>query len=277
MTAILINLLLAATLLSPTPHTLTEALQTKKIKVLSIHPGKHRDAQVLWLHIHNNTRTSLEVLIPAGQQFVPIDSNDQTLMLPEQRICKIKPGTKDSIPMRVFCCTASRRAPGNHAGFTVGKIHEPKMIQLLEYHKTHQITTDYEIQQSIWSVSDNHRVESIEGDSLRVFTAALTGQKLQPLKLKYIHESIPGRIAFEPKGLDVSGTFKFYTEKNIRADLKLFNQEEVLVTTLANNITGKSGQHTFKFHAFISKIQPGNYRIKLMHGPNTISEMPVTL
>lgn len=274
----LLVLFFIASFANPPIHTsLPEAIKTNKVKVVSVHPAQHKEGQVLWLFLKNTGKSELKIAVPTGLQFLPQDSNDQTLILPAEMFCHLKAGTADSFPVKVYCCAASKRAPAKASRFSVGPLHHPEMIRLLEYCRSHQITTDQDIQQSIWSVSDHHRVESIGNDSLRLFTANLTGQKIQPLQLKYIHESIPGRIAFEPKGLDVAGTFKFYTEKNIRADLKLFDDNNELVTTLARNITGKAGQHTFRFHAFISRIQPGAYHIRLMHGNTAISEMPVAL
>ena len=253
--------------------SLQDALAQKLVEVVAI-SGRESSAHTLNITLRNKTNNSISIEILLGQMLAPIDTNEQTMLVVRPEVLALAKGQTASRLLSTYCCMSTKMSPSAMSPFAVSALANAKMLDMLAKAATFDLP-DFDWQSAVWAVSNNHRAEGISQPELRQFVADLIGQKLQDLTLRYETAVVPGRIAFEPTGLHVEGNFKYYTDRDIKAQLALYTTGGKLITVMHRNLAHTRGQHNFHFKFRFNGIKPGAYIVKLTSGNKVISEMPV--
>ncbi len=253
--------------------SLQDALTQKLVEVVSI-SGREYTAHTLKVTLRNKTNNNLTLEIPLGQMFAPIDTNEQTMLVVHAEVLALAKGQTASKLLSTYCCSAHKSSPLTTSPFAVASLASSKMLEMLSKAATFELSSN-DLQSAVWAISDGFRAEAITEPELRQSTADLLGQTLQDLTLQYETAVIPGRIAFEPTGLHVEGNFRYYTPRNIQAQLALYTTGGKLITVMHRNLSHSKGQHKFHFKFKFNGVKPGSYVVKLTSGNKVISEMPV--
>jgi hypothetical protein len=256
--------------------TLQEALSTKLVKVQSLSTIGGHHGKSLSLLLKNNQKKHFRIEISIGTIFEPADSSQQPLILTESQAITLAPNEIHQFDLVAYCCNAPKTSPGKGNNYTVGRnLVEGSLLSIVKFLVQKSILDVAEIQNAIWCATNQHRAEGLQNEELKQFVAKETGQKLRQIQILYHQEAHPGEAAFSNNALKIKGLFKYSTEKDIVADLGLYDNEGKLIKFLQKNLQHVKGHHRFGFNFEISNIKHGQYFIKLVSGKATIGEMDV--
>lgn len=246
------------------------------VKIQSLSAVGGHQGKSLSLLLKNNQKKHFRIEIPLGTIFEPADSSQQPLILTESQAVTLSPSEIHQFDLVAYCCNAPKISPSQGNSYTLGRnLAQGSLLSIVRFLAQKNILDASEIQNAIWSATNQHRAEGLQNEELKQFVAKETGQKLRPIQILYNQQVHPGEAAFSNNALKIKGLFKYSTEKDIVADLGLYDNEGKLIKFLQKNLRHAKGHHRFGFNFEISNIKHGQYFIKLVSGKATIGEMDI--
>ncbi len=170
-TAGLLALLLPSNRQNPDPQlavlTLQEALDQQKISVEAVSLGGN-SAECVALHIQNHSLRPMTVILPEGTLFEPANAEDQSLVVPVQRLMALSGRSTESLNIAAYCSEIEDRSPAEETTFTLSRSANPHLDSLYRYLALHpRLTSSPDLLQSaIWAITDDADVGSIYDESL---------------------------------------------------------------------------------------------------------------
>lgn len=228
------------------------------------------------LTVKNISGKPQKIVIPIGTFFMPEDSSYQPryTISPSEGLLSI--GEVRTFNLSTVCANAPKYAPTNNTKYALVRPTNQKIEALSQFLNTQTSPFEkYDIQNAVWSITNNHRIEGIQNEALKTTLSKITGQQIQPYKFTYQHENIPGQVAYSNKALKVEGLFRYGTDKDIAANFGLYDQDGKLVKMLSSNMIHKRGQHSFRFNFTFTNVKSGTYYIRLSSGNVLLNEMQV--
>ena len=252
--------------------TIQDALKQKLIKIENVESVGGKKLSFL---VQNTQKKFLRLEIPFATIFEPEDSSFQPIIITKSEAISFAAGEKHSISLEGFCCNAPRFNPLSGSKYSVSALASGALLDIVKYIRQNNFEEGSDIQNAIWSATNQHRAEAISNELLKQFVAKTTGQILRPVQVIYNQSSHPGEAAIVDNKLKVKGLFKYSTEKDIVANLSLYDENGKLVKNLQSNLRHQKGMHKFGFNFEISNVKHDRYFIRLMSGKMMISEMEV--
>ena len=254
--------------------TLPEAIAQGLVQLQSSGEGGH-SGKSLKLVIQNNQKKKLRLHIPAGLIFHSQDTSEQDLIVINSRAVEFEKAQKRTIRLYGMCTQASNSSPGTGSAFQMGSMASGNLGKLVSFIDEKRIT-EQSAQYAIWAITDTHSLANIDHPELLIFTAKLLG-KIPP-EYTLVHapsRSRPGAPAFVPRPSVVKGTFRYQTDKDIKASFGLYNDEGALLHSFFDDQAQRKGHHQFKFHFEINNLPSGKYFARLMNGVEVVRELEV--
>ena len=264
--------LLLFTPLSLFAVTIQDALKQKLIKIES---AESVGGKMLSILLQNTQKTHLRLEIPFATIFEPEDSSFQPIIITKSEAILLTAGEKHNFSLEGFCCNAPRFNPLAGSKYSVSALATSTLFDIIKYIRQNNFEEGSDIQNAIWSATNQHRAEAISNELLKQFVAKTTGQTLCPVQVIYNQSSHPGEAAILDNKLKIKGLFRYTTEKDIVANLGLYDENGKLVKNLQSNLQHQRGMHKFGFNFEISNVKHDHYFIRLMSGKMMISEMEV--
>jgi hypothetical protein len=252
-----------------------EAIQSKKIQIVSSQSLvlEEKDFQV---EIKNISGKTIRLTIPVGTYFEPDTDDTQPRFIAENTELLLAKNESKTVHLSSVCMAATKRSPSSESRFYYQPTAKGQLADLIVYLQQQVIPFEKsDVQSAVWAVTNQHRIEAIANDSLKSKMSRITGQKPQSLKFTYQHQNIPGQVAYNEKELRVEGLFRYGTEKDITANLGLYDKDGKLVKMLRPNMLHRRGQHSFRFDFTITNVKPGDFFIRLTTGKDVLNEMAV--
>lgn len=212
--------------------TLKELMDNPKYEVEIESNGNYSGESVV-LKIKSEKAKKIEVLVPAGTLFYPENEDQQTLVLPEDRLLVLDK-TRGKFELDGFCTEAGDGVPSIKKPFALGDSQDEKLIKLLSFFKDHKVDK-HNIQEAIWSVTDGESINHIylkdTADNRKFLTllSELTGQKVEwyHTKRNFHVDPVTREINREP--VHISGEVTFSTTKKSVLKSKIIGEDGSLV------------------------------------------------
>lgn len=255
--------------------TIQEALKKKLIKIENAEAVGGFSTKALTILVQNNQKKQLYLEIPAGTIFQPNDSIFQPLVVTQLEIYTFAPTEKHSFSLQGFCSNAHLRSPMQGGKYSVSALATGALLDIVKFIAQRNIQDEADIQSAVWAATNQHRAEALNNDELKQFVAKATGQTLRAIQVIYNQSAHPGESALIDNKLKVKGLFKYTTEKDIVANLGLYDENGKLIKNLQSDLRHQRGMHKFGFNFEISNLKHERYFIRLVSGKMTISEMEV--
>lgn len=251
-----------------------EAIKSGMIKVEPVGNGGYQD-RCLKLKVENLQKKSLEVYVPAGLVFHSVDSNAQDLIIIQERMLVLEKFQQRSFSVYAMCIQAANMSPFKDALFTMGKLTEGHLLELVRYIDEQNIRTS-PAQFAIWAVTDDKRIENIRHPELAIFTANLLGKPVPKYFIQHDQNNRPGQTAFQSRPAVIDGTFKYKTERDRVVSFGLYDAAGTLLHEGFKDQMQKQGTHKFKFQFEVRNIPPGKYYARLISEGEVLEELSVT-
>ena len=209
------------------------------------------------VEILNAADTVMKVEIANGDIFVPIDSNEQNLLITEGQLVILQPNEKKVITVKAMCTEPSDAVGDENSTYTLQTNNNPQLKDVAAFIQTNKYFTACG-QQAVWNIvnkdpiRDIYGADSSEEANLRLFVSNLTGRPMP--KLEEINNYENNYYAQPPKE-KVGGDFEFDMSKPRDVQIAMFNKNGILVRELYNQKQVAPGPHKFNFE-FDSSVYP---------------------
>jgi hypothetical protein len=255
--------------------SIQDALAKKLIKIENIETSTLSSEKTIVLLVQNTQKRHLQLEIPSGTIFQPEDSLLQPIILTNRETFTFAPSEKHSFSLSGFCGNAPKYNPLNGSKYKLNGLVNGALSDIIKFIGQHNIQDTGEIQNAIWAATNQHRAEAISNEAFKQFVARTTGQTLRAIQVIYNQSTHPGEAAIVNNKLIVKGLFRYTSEKDLVANLGLYDENGSLLKNLQTNLRHQKGIHKFGFNFEISNLKHQRYFIRLVSGKATISEMEV--
>ncbi|MBI3509272.1 MAG: hypothetical protein HY064_01310 [Bacteroidetes bacterium] len=249
---------------SNAPVPFRQVLDEKKITMKIIPTGTF-EGNSINLQVTNISGGLLNVELPRGTTFVPDDSNEQTLVMPDQQVFVLGKSETKMININAFCTEANDNCPSLQSTFTISNTQNSSLQKLVHYLDSAKVNDIGLIQSGIWCVTDSESVSDISGDeetagALRKYVCSLTGQKETWYNTKeYITTNEENQIVRVPD--EVKGTIEFHSDDDVELQGKIVDATGRVLFQNPNKTHCEAGDITFDFELKVQGWKPGTYAV----------------
>lgn len=151
---------------------LSDAVKQKKIEAKvcwkgmeSMQSVSRRHGTNIKIMLRNLTSGNLNIEIPSGFMFTPLDSSKQNMIITDELIVILEPGKQKINYAHGYCCEATDGAPEENEVYLIKKPAEDKLKKVAQYIGSNNLS-GYGVQRAIWCMSNNHDLWGINtGDT----------------------------------------------------------------------------------------------------------------
>jgi hypothetical protein len=240
--------------------TIHELINNPNVLVKLVSNGRYSGKSVT-LNIVSKLNNTIKVKIPEGTLFYPRDESEQTLVLPKTELITINKQSSKSLLVNGFCTESSDKSPKEGGEFKIGKTKDKKLLSLLSSIKNKPFE-EYQIQESIWCITDNKPLSNIyedKGTELKEIVSQITGL---PVTWQSIRRemSVDENNNIIPKPVEIKGELKFTNSKATLIKGKIIKENGELVYELSKGKNlPKAKNITLNFKVRVEGWGKGNY------------------
>jgi hypothetical protein len=253
---------------------LSDAIRQKLVTANFTATGKYSGYSVT-CKLSNLTAAPIHIRIPAGTFFTTADEDEQSLLVPQERMIVLSPKAGNEQIVDGFCTEASDRCPSAGGKLTLATANIPKLQGLTDFLKTKKYPT-HVLQDAIWTLTDKHPVSNIYAEDmasvqdLRKTLCQLTGQKdtwYSSPQQRTVDES--GNIQHETVAID--GKISFTCNKGAKVHEEVHNASGKVMFKMDNTSIVHSGNVDFEFKIRVTGWEKGAYSVKVMEGTKVLT------
>lgn len=242
---------------------LRDALARKMIQVEVTGLGGHQ-GECLKIICKNLGAQPIRVHFRQGQLMEPADSNQQTLVVAEEKWLAVSTKKPAEILLKTFCTQAGDLSPTLGSVFAVAAIAPETLCKVLQYISEHGKTEDFAAQAAVWATISHTGLGSIGDPQLTQFVAMQLGKTTPTYRIRHEKvESVPGKTADLGKALVVEGNFMYYLEKDEMVRMVLLDESGALVKTISKDEKMVAGEHRSGLKLQVWNLQPGKYIVRM--------------
>jgi hypothetical protein len=264
---------------SPAPEkiSLTSAVKQKKVSLVATSTGMNSE-ECVKLELKNISGKPLKIEIPAGTLFDSANQHEQDILVTRQSEAILAANQSTTAKAYGFCCQATNAVPMPGSTFNVSDCTNEKLVKVATYLNNYPFNISSQ-QSAVWAVSDKHSVGGIFGsgkdmDSLRTFTARLTGQDVPFYKVDYGY--IPNTaFVYAPKTLE--GNMDFKLDNPGKGTLVIYDPEGEPFQVFFYEKHMTRGTYSQHFRYTATNMIPGEYRVRMLLNNELVSERKITL
>lgn len=232
--------------------TISDAIRQKLISIsvtanhqsndTTYHPSFY--AACMLFKIKNLKTAPITLTEDAGRFLQPFDSTVQRMMLTQSISFALKGSEAKDFPVYAMCTEAHDHAPGIIEKFSYGEFASGKLLELVRLISKNNYQGSA-AQSAIWCITDGYSPYSISGDdtveatSLKKYVCELKGIKYER-EAKYNEPELP-------HFREVSGGFSFTMTAVHNIDLKVYNGDGQLITTVVDAVKRTPGTYNEKY------------------------------
>ncbi len=270
-----------STAVPDTPLKLEEAIKKGIIKLSVTGLGGH-SGNCISAKIKNTSTQNISLKIAPGTLFKPDDTTMQDILIVKELLVNLEKNSEKSQPLTGFCCISENRCPSEGMNFKLGKVSNPKLIEIAVYlnKSKHDENT---MQSAVWSVSDANSVSEIYDEEpekvrpLREEVCRLTGQTNDWYSTntnRVVDER--GYIQTEPVKIAGDISVEVKNPAPIYQGVYRENGEEVIANKKVFDIS-RTGMLTYKFAMQVKGWKKGNYYVKVTMSGKEILKQKFTI
>lgn len=222
------------------------------------------------LKIKNISDKDTVIRIEPGRRLVSADSSVQDILIIRELLLHLKGGEEQTADIFGFCCQSSNKGPRNKEVFSVGYMADSSWIKLAEFFNLNSYPVDI-IQSSVWVMSNNHAINSVNGadikDKRKMGKLYKLLSDLKGLEydfpwytLSYVQDT---SVVFSGKPDVLYGEVEYSLPNYSVVDITIRNESGSLIETLVNEQAQQRDKYTYKFNLRVRDYKPGKYFLRI--------------
>jgi hypothetical protein len=243
-------------------HTLGELLESHSVSAdvrsLGGHSGFCMEASV-----RNLTSDSIFVELEPGRRLDSDNPNVQDIVVVDRQRLALAPHGKGKSKLYAFCCQAVGGSPSQRDHFNIGKMGEPKLVNLCD-HLSGTTFKPGTIQNAIWVVTDAHQLSSVyaQGENykmvlgLKKYLSGLTGQKMIPYSVEYIY---PNNRFWEPVPNFLFFSDSYSLKKDGKVRIVFCDTTGKVIRELMPPTQRSRTDYSLDVQLFVNELKQGKY------------------
>lgn len=263
----------------PEMLTVDQAARKGLIKV-SIKGKGGFTGEVIEMKIKNLLAKTCKLKLKAGHRLDSKDSTTQDILVthPEEFILASK--EEKTYTISGMCCQAHNHSPGEKSIFKIGSMADSMLVKVAEFINTNKLQNSFAAQQGVWVVSDNNRMESINGGNkeetkmVQEFISKLTGKPVPTYTIDYETDNT---LAFSGRPKELKGVIEYYLNTNALITCGVYDKRGKIVELFFLNQPSDTGTFKYEYTFHAAGIPKGEYFIRVYSDNQLKKEMKVEL
>ncbi len=254
---------LACSIDVPASTTLDTLLRAGDVVLTGVATGGH-SGRVLVVEASNRRARPITVRIPAGWRFEPEDSTQQHLLLAEEQLMALAPGSSRRVRCRVFCCRASLKSPGTGSRYRRSGLAEERLVRVAEG-LARDSFPDGAAQEAVWAVSDGRSLSAIDAknahrtDVLRRMVAGITGETIPWYTTRY--DAPEEGVAMSTRAVEVFGAVEFQQRHAGLLSIVVKDVSGRTIHVIDDGRDLRQGRYTIAVSVAVKAWPPGRYAL----------------
>ena len=214
------------------------------------------------MKVQNLTNRKLDLKVEAGRRLDSKQQSEQDILVTEQQEFFVNANQTKSINVNGMCCQAHNAAPTAKHEYFVGRLADSSLIKLAMYIDKNKYYSNYSAQQSVWVVSDDNSIGSIDdGDKeikndLRNYVSKLTGKAIPLYDIRYQSGNDGSAMG---RAVRIEGVFDYTLPATCHSTLAIYNERGEIVQVIFENLQSDKGEYKH-YYTFRTKDLPqGTY------------------
>jgi hypothetical protein len=165
-----------------------------------------------------------------------------------------------------MCCQAHNSVPTAKFEYSVGYLADSNLIKLARFIDKNKYYTSYSAQQSVWVVSDDNSIGSIDDEdkevknNLRNFVSKLTGKPIPSYEISYKSGNDGSAMG---RAVTIDGVFDYSLPNSCHATFAIYNERGDVVQLIFENLQSDKGDYKH-YYTFRTKDLPkGTYYARM--------------
>ncbi|HEY0031297.1 MAG TPA: hypothetical protein VGC65_11100 [Bacteroidia bacterium] len=229
---------------------------------LSIKSKGGYTGDVIEMKIQNLTNQKLDLRLEAGRRLDSKKQDEQDILVTQAQEFFVNANQPKTLNVFGMCCQAHKSAPQQKSDYTVGKLADSNLIKLALFIDKNKYYTNYSAQQSVWVVSDDNSIGSIDDDDkdvkklLREYVAKLTGKTIPAYDILYQSGNDGTAMG---RATRIEGVFDYRLPQNCHATMFICNERGETVQVIFENIATERGEYKLYFTFRTKDLPQGTY------------------
>ncbi|CAN5497630.1 hypothetical protein BH10BAC1_BH10BAC1_11020 [soil metagenome] len=234
----------------------------KGLVKLSIKSKGGYTGEVIEMKIQNLTNKKLDLRLEAGRKLDSKQQNEQDILVTKEQELFVNANQTKTVNVFGMCCQAHNSAPTLKHEYFVGHLADSNLVKMAMFIDKNKYYTTSSAQQSVWVVSDDNSIGSIDDDdkevkkSLREFVAKLTGKTIPMYDVTY-QSGNDGSA--QGRAVRIEDIFDYTLPMACHAKMAIYNERGEIVQLIFENLQSDRGEYKH-YYTFRTKDLPqGTY------------------
>lgn len=265
----LVSILIASYTLQDNPEELTVEQASKKGLIrLNIKGKGGYTGDMIEMKIKNLFPKKFRLRMPVGHRLDSKDSTVQDILItrPEEIILAAK--EEKTIILSGMCCQAHNGSPGPKSIFDIGKMADSLLVKMAVFIHSNKLYKSYAAQRGVWVISDNNRMESINGSDtkeedkmVQEFVSKLTGKPMPTYTIDYSLQDSGAVFSGRPKV--IRGVIEYQLLGNTVVTCGAYDKKGKIVQLFFLNQPHDTGSHRYEYTFNVAGLPAGTYFIRI--------------
>lgn len=248
--------------------TLIEAINDKSISAkIYASPSRinsHTD-KCLTIQLKNNTKEIQTIDIPSAMECENLNDKNQSLVVIEQQVVKLKSEEMQKIQVNALCCKKNNASPSIEDSFSIKKIMPNAYVELCNLLQKNKCF-DNCAQQALWclqkenpitTIYDTHKDTSLENKLI----AFLSKELNEPIPVPQRNKYTSVRVIKRP--FEVDSSFQYRVESKVTLGIYITDSNyNILVPLIPDDTETRVGNLKYSF-IYRGQFYPGKYKLSL--------------
>lgn len=246
---------------SNTVLSIEEAAKKGLVK-LSIKGTGGYTGNIIEMKVQNLTSKKLDLKVEAGRRLDSKKDDEQDILVTQAQEFFVNAGQQKTLNIFGMCCQAHNNSPVNKSVYSIGKLADSSLIKLALFIDKNKYYTNYSAQQSVWVVSDDNSIGSINDDDkeikndLRNFVSKLTGKVIPPYDINYQRGADGSAIG---RASSIEGIFEYSLPAACHASMAIYNERGEVVQVIFENLQSDRGNYNHYYTFRTRGLPEGTY------------------
>jgi len=221
---------------------------------------------VIEMKVQNLTGRNLELKIEAGRKLDSKNQEQQDILVTREQEFFVNANQPKTINVFGMCCQANNSAPTANFEYSLGYMADSNLIKMSRFIDKNKYYSNYSAQQSVWVVSDNNSIGSIDDEdkevknNLRNFVSKLTGKLIPLYEISYRSGNDGTAMG---RAVTIDGVLDYTLLHTCHSTLAIYNERGEVVQLIFENLQSDKGDYKHYFTFRTKDLPKGIYYAKV--------------
>lgn len=229
---------------------------------LSIKSKGGYTGNVIEMKIQNLTSKKLDLRLEAGRKLDSKHQDEQDILVTQEQEIFVNANQSKNVNVFGMCCQAHNAAPGEKHEYTVGHLADSNLVKMAMFIDKNKYYTTHSAQESVWVVSDNNSIGSINDDDkevknmLRTFVSKLTGKPIPLYDVTYQGGNDGSAMG---RAVKIEGVFDYSLPMTCHSTMGIYNERGDLVQLIFKDLQSDRGEYKHYYTFRTKNLPQGTY------------------